>query len=166
MSDTFDVRFSFRGEAVGKMRNEVRVVSTAPTSGGTYDIATDEGSVHGGDATAPTPLHYFTAALAGCLMTQVRAFARRMGVQLDGLVVEGTTAWLGHLDSPAPYWTEPVRFDLEVHVDSPSPTEDVVALVEAAKKGCFVEQTLARGVAVGHRVVHGGTVRQLEDDAA
>jgi uncharacterized OsmC-like protein len=166
MSDTFDVQFSFRGEAVGKMRNEVHVVSTAPRSGGTFDIATDEGPAHGGDATAPTPLHYFTAALAGCLMTQVRAFAKRLGVQLDGLVVEGTTAWLGHLTSPAPYWTEPVRFDLQVHVDSPASTDEVVALVEAAKKGCFVEQTLARGVTVGHTVVHGEAVRQLHEAAA
>ena len=57
MKDTFDVQFAFYGEAVGKMRNEVRVVSTAPTSGGTFDIATDEGPMHGGDGTAPTPLH-------------------------------------------------------------------------------------------------------------
>lgn len=166
MSDTFDVQFSFRGEAVGKMRNEVRVVSTAPSSGGTYDIATDEGPLHGGDASAPTPLHYFTAALAGCLMTQVRAFAKRFDVQLDGLVVEGRTAWLGHRTAPAPYWTEPVRFDLEVQVDSPASTEEVVALVEAAKKGCFIEQTLARGVTLGHTIVHGGTVRELGEAVA
>lgn len=166
MSDTFDVQFTFRGEAVGKMRNEVRVVSTAPTSGGTYDIATDEGPVHGGDATAPTPLHYFTAALTGCLMTQIRAFARRLGVQVDGLVVDGTTQWLGHLTAPAPYWTEPVRFELVVHIDSPSSTDDVVALVEAAKKGCFVEQTLAKGVTVGHTVRHGDAELKLEESAA
>lgn len=95
MSDTFDVRFGFRAEATGKMRNEVRVTATVPASGGTYEIATDEGPMYGGDdASAPTPLHDFVAALAGCLMTQVRAFAPRLGVPLDALVVEGTASWL------------------------------------------------------------------------
>jgi len=94
MSDTFDVRFGFRAEATGKMRNEVRVTSTVPAASGTYEIATDESPMFGGDASAPTPLHYFVAALAGCLMTQVRAFAPRLGVPLDALVVEGTASWL------------------------------------------------------------------------
>lgn len=159
---TFDVVFSFRGVAVGKMRNEVRVVSDQPTTGGTFDIATDEGGFHGGDGTAATPLHYFTAALVGCFMTQMRAFARRLRVQLDGLTVEGRTVFLGHLQGRGPYVTEPVGFELEIHVESRDDTAAVLALVDAAKRGCFVEQTLARGVDVRHRLHHGGVITDVE----
>jgi uncharacterized OsmC-like protein len=159
---TFDVQFSFRGEAVGKMRNEVRVTAEAPASNGVFDIPTDEGASMGGDATAPTPLHYFTAALAGCFMTQMRFWAPQQGVQLDGLVVQGRTDFLGRRSGREPYVTEPVGFELEVHVDSPASGDAVLALVEVAKGSCFVEQTLAKGVEVRHRVHHAGRVTDAE----
>jgi organic hydroperoxide reductase OsmC/OhrA len=53
-----------------------------------------------------------------------------------------------------------------VHVDSAASTEDVRALVEAAKRGCFVEQTLARSVEVRHNPHHGKLVACLEDQTA
>ena len=162
MSSTFDVHFSFRGEAVGKMRNEVHVVAEVPAAGGAFDIATDEGAGMGGDATAPTPLHYFTAALAGCFMTQMRFWAARLDVTLEGLVVEGRTEFLGRRQGRGPYVTEPVGFELAVHVDSGSPHANVLALVEAAKGSCFVEQTLARGVPVRHRLHHDGRAVDVE----
>ena len=164
MTDTFDVHFSFRAEAVGKMRNEVMVTCEVPAAGGAFDIATDEGAQLGGDGTAPTPLHYFTAALAGCFMTQMRFWAARLDVQLDGLVVEGRTEFLGRRQGRSPYVTEPVGFELAVHVDSSSPHDNVLALVEAAKGSCFVEQTLAKGVPVRHRVHHDG--RSVDVEAA
>ena len=37
---------------------------------------------------APTPLHLFVAGLTGCLMTQMRNFAGRMGVTLNDLTVD------------------------------------------------------------------------------
>jgi uncharacterized OsmC-like protein len=53
-----------------------------------------------------------------------------------------------------------------VHVDSAASTEDVRALVEASKRGCFVEQTLARSVEVRHNPHHGNLVACLEDQTA
>lgn len=162
MASSFDVRFSYTGIAVGKMRNEVTVVAEVPSSGGTYEIATDEGSFLGGDATAPTPLHLFTAALTGCLMTQVRAFARRLDVHLDGLRVEGVTEWRAEVDDRRTHDATPVGFQVDVHVDSLSPAEAVLDLVQAARRACFVEQSLAPGVITAYRVHHGDAVRELQ----
>ena len=72
------VEFTCSGKAVGKMRNELEVNMTKPTQE-SFVLATDEGSFHGGDATAPPPLALFVASLTGCIMTQIRAFSKRMG---------------------------------------------------------------------------------------
>jgi uncharacterized OsmC-like protein len=162
MASSFDVRFSYTAHAVGRMRNEVTVVGEVPHGNGTYEIATDEGASLGGDATAPTPLHLFTAALTGCLMTQVRAFSRRLGVQLDGLRVEGITEWRAEIDDRRTHDAAPVGFQVDVYVDSPSPSAAVLDLVQAARRACFVEQSLAPGVITASRVHHAGEVKELQ----
>ncbi len=53
--------------------------------------------------------------------------------------------------------TSPVGFDLDVDIDSPASEEDLRRLLEAAKKGCFLEQTLSQGLNVGHRLKIDGT---------
>ena len=76
MPDTkrFDVIFEGKGVASGKMRNDISV--QWPAMKERFDLATDEGPFHGGDGTAPPPLALFTAALTGCIMTQIRAMTR------------------------------------------------------------------------------------------
>lgn len=159
---TIPVSFSFDARAVGRMRNEVTVDSVEPASGGVYHLATDEGPMHGGEASAPTPLHLFTAALAGCFLTQVRAFAKRLNVATDGLRVNGTAQWQATAERGEPYVSEPIGITLAVHVDSTAGTQALIDLIEAAKKGCFIEQSLAAGVQVRHELHHDGRVLDVE----
>ena len=85
MPQRAQVRFDCSGKAVGKMRNELSVLMKLPFQEGPFELATDEGSFHGGDATAPPPLALFVAGLTGCIMTQIRAFAKRLNVSLNDL---------------------------------------------------------------------------------
>ena len=62
-----EVKFTCNGQAVGKMRNELKVDMVSPIKE-SFHLATDEGSFHGGDATAPPPLALFIASLTGCIM--------------------------------------------------------------------------------------------------
>ena len=71
----FEVVFQGVGRSTGKMRNDIEV--EWPAMKERFELATDEGPFHGGDSTAPPPLALFTAALTGCLMTQIRAFSKR-----------------------------------------------------------------------------------------
>jgi len=41
-------------------------------------MASDEDGFHGGDGTAPLPLAYLAMGTTSCLMTQFRAFAKRL----------------------------------------------------------------------------------------
>ena len=151
---TFDVIFEGKGTASGKMRNDISV--EWPMMKESFELATDEGPFHGGDGTAPPPRALFTAALTGCLMTQIRAFAKRLKIELTGLEVGARLHWKGEQMGNDPYVTAPVAFSLDVEVDSSASEDDLRRLIAAAKKGCFIEQTLAEGIVVGHRLKLGG----------
>lgn len=148
--DPQTVIFTCSGQATGKMRNELDVKMTEPMEE-SFALATDEGPFHGGDATAPPPLALFVGGLTGCIMTQLRAFAKRMDVTIDDLRVETTVKW-GWVPKDRIYETHPKSFDIDIYLESASPLADQVALVTAAKKGCFVEQTLRQANSVNHRI--------------
>lgn len=147
---TFDIIFEGTGTSTGKMRNDIKVHFT--TMDETFDLATDEGPIHGGDGTAPPPLALFTAALTGCIMTQIRAFSKRLNVPIGTVTVNTRMHWQGEQTGRDPYTTAPVSFDLDIDFDSPASQDDQMRLMEAAKKGCFIETTLMKGISVGHRL--------------
>lgn len=146
----FDIVFEGVGRATGKMRNDISV--EFKTMGERFELATDEGAIHGGDGTAPPPLALFTAALTGCLMTQIRAFSRRLKIPVGAVEVAARLHWQGVQQGRDPYVSEPVGFALDVSLDSDASVEDQQRLIDAAKKGCFIEQTLAQGLTVEHRL--------------
>ncbi len=145
------VQFDCHGQAVGKMRNELEVNMKLPFEEGPFVLATDEGSFHGGDATAPPPLALFVAGLTGCIMTQIRAFAKRLGVSLNDLNTDVRVTWDWEAKGRV-YETAPHSFEIDVLIDSDDAQEKVVALIEAAKKGCFLEQTLGQSNTIRHRM--------------
>ena len=150
-TQTAVVQFDCSGRAVGKMRNELAVNMMLPLKEGPFELATDEGSFHGGDATAPPPLALFVGGLTGCIMTQIRAFAKRMGVNLKDLKVETRVQWNFEAKGRI-YETGPKAFDIDVLIESDDADEAVVALIHAAKKGCFIEQTLGQANHIRHRM--------------
>jgi len=151
--DVREVVFTCRGTATGKMRNELEVAMTAPMEEH-FTLATDEGAFHGGDATAPPPLALFVGALTGCLMTPIRAFAKRLRIPIADLRVETRAVWEWRAVAPV-YETAPRGFEIDVFIDSDAPVARLRELVAAAKKGCFVEQTLGRANTVRHRIRDG-----------
>ena len=149
------VTFTCEGRAVGKMRNELDVRMTEPMVE-RFSMATDEGPFHGGEATAPPPLAHFIAGLTGCIMTQIRAFAKRMDVVVDDLTVNAEVRWQWSPKGRI-YETAPKSFHIDVALDSSSPLDDQIALVQASKKGCFIEQTLGVANTVTHRIKSGNS---------
>lgn len=145
------VRFDCHGHATGKMRNELEVHMALPFQEGPFTLATDEGAFHGGDASAPPPLALFIGSLTGCIMTQIRAFAKRLRVNLNDLDVETRITWDWEAKGRV-YETAPLSFEIDVMIDSDDPAERVVELIETAKKGCFIEQTLGRANIIHHRM--------------
>ncbi len=150
-----EVQFNCRGQASGKMRNDLSVQMVKPFAESPIELATDEGAFHGGDASAPPPLAYFVAGLTGCIMTQIRAFAKRMDVTLNDLSVETRVVW-DWQKSGRVYETAPKSFDIDITIDSTDSDDKVIALINSAKKGCFIEQTLAQSNTVRHYLMRDG----------
>ena len=148
--DPLTVTFKCAGNATGKMRNDLDVRMVEPFEE-QFTLATDEGPFHGGDATAPPPLALFVGGLTGCIMTQLRAFAKRMDVIIDDLQVETTVKWKWMAKGRI-YETAPESFDIDILLSSPSETKRQIELVNAAKKGCFIEQTLSVPNTITHRI--------------
>ena len=145
------VRFDCHGTATGKMRNELTCRMALPYEEGPFEMASDEGPFHGGDSTAPPPLALFVGALTGCIMTQMRAFAKRLGVTVTDLKVDARVTWDWEAKDRV-YETAPHSFAIDVMLDSPDPEEAVRQVIETARKGCFIEQTLGVSNVIRHRI--------------
>ena len=152
----FNVSITADGAAVGKLRNEVTLTVHEPFQVERM-LATDEGKFQGGEDTSPTPLEFFLTGLVGCLMTQVRVFAKRLKIQCDDVHVVCRANWEAMPDSVGPYQGRPVGFEIDVDVSSPDDPERVAELVAAARRGCFVEQTVEKAIEMTHRLTVNGT---------
>jgi uncharacterized OsmC-like protein len=135
------------------MRNEVTGRQVEPSIEPEFNMASDEAEFHGGDGSAPLPLAYFCTGLITCLMTQIRAFSKRLEIKLEGVDVQATIKWKATSEGRNPYEASPVNFLLDM--DSDASLEDQTRLLEAAKKGCFIEATLANPIPVNHRIKQG-----------
>ena len=153
--NTFNVTYELHGRSVGKMRNEVTGRQIEPSIEAEFNMASDEAGFHGGEGTAPLPLAYFCTGLVTCLMTQIRAFAKRLRINLIGVDVKATIKWKATSKGRNPYEAAPVNFLLDVDMNSDASFEDQTRLLEAAKKGCFIEATLADPIPVNHRIKQG-----------
>jgi uncharacterized OsmC-like protein len=146
----FDVIFEAEGRNDAKFRNNVTVHKrlSHPVS---VELPTDEGPGHGGDVTAPYPLAYFACGLTACVMTQLRAFSRRLNIPLTEFSVSARCHWQAEQRGRGPYESAPVGFLLDVDLGSDASEADKRRLIEAAAKGCFIEQSLKPGL-VKHRL--------------
>lgn len=149
----FVVHFDAEGVNRAKFRNDITVHMRGPAPA-SYDLPTDEGPFHGGDGTAPYPLAYFASGLTACTMTQLRAFAKRLRLDLGPFKVDTRLKWQGEAEAGGPYVSAPLSFEMDVDLGNDLPLADRKRLLEAAIKGCFVEAVLQPGL-VKHRIKDG-----------
>ena len=147
---TFDVVIEAKAKAVGKARNEVTIHSLFSDT--YWDMPTDEGPYHGGESSAPPPLAYFVTGVTACLMTQIKAFSKRLNVQIDGVEVDARFHWQGTQVGRAPYSGRQREIELDIDIKSDAPPEDLKRVIEAAKEGCFAEQSVVNPFSIGHRL--------------
>lgn len=146
----FDVIFEAEGHNKSKFRNDVTVHmgGAAPQK---YFLPTDEGPLHGGDGTAPYPLAYFTSGLTACIMTQLRAFSKRLDIDVTEFTVNCRCHWEARQNGNMPYESAPVGFTLDIDLKGGASEADKRRLIQAAEKGCFIEVCLKPGI-VRHRL--------------
>jgi uncharacterized OsmC-like protein len=146
----FDVIFEAEGRNTSKFRNNVTVHMRGQHPRTDF-LPTDEGPIHGGDGTAPYPLAYFTSGLTACIMTQLRAFSKRLGIDVTEFSVNCRCHWRAEQVGGAPYQSSPVGFTIDIDLKGGASPDDKRRLVAAAEKGCFIEVCLKPGI-VRHRL--------------
>lgn len=141
----------FKGNAIntGSMRNDIDVIFESMDE--RFQLATDEGAFHGGRGTAPPPLALFTASLCGCVMTQIKAFGKKLNIQVSEIKIDATMEWNGTITDEGPYLAECKGYNLDIDIISNETLDRKKKLLNAAIKGCFIEASLKPGL-VKHRL--------------
>lgn len=151
-----DVIFEADGRNSGGFRNDITVRRRGGQPSETYELPTDEGPGHGGNSSAPYPLAYFTSGLTACVMVQLRAFAKRLKIDVQDINVNTSCHWERQQYGSAPYTSAPVAFVMDIELGPDVPEADQRRLLAAAEKGCFIEAALRPGV-MRHRLKLNGS---------
>lgn len=148
-----DVTFDVRARASGKLRSVIELSGRWP--GNKVEVVqmeTDESQAFGGEGTAAPPLAHFATALVGSLMSHIRKFAGLLGIPLDDVAISAAFKWGWRWTHDALYEARPDSIAIDIEIKSDAPEGDLLRLVDLAKKGCFIEQTMLQGVAISHRL--------------
>lgn len=132
-TETFQSKVSWAKEGV---------LSTATIRG--KEVLVDEPANLGGTDKGPNPVEYILAALGGCINVLVISFAEQFDVQVEDvdIAVEGDLnpdGFLGKDPDVRPGYEE-IRY--QINVDSPSPRENIDALLAHVEAFCPVKDTL------------------------
>jgi len=97
-------------------------------------------------------------------MTQLRTFAKRVDGGIEDLRVE-TKVSRQWTHKRRIYKTAPKPFHFGIFLESSAPVVRQVELIQTAKKGCSVEQTLSVANTISHRILtENGFARTLISD--
>ena len=148
---SFTLKFTGNATNKGSMRNDIDVSFESMNE--TFKLATDEGAFHGGKGTAPPPLALFTASLCGCIMTQIKAFGKKLKIEVNEIEIDASMEWQGEVLEEGSYKASCDGYNLDIDIISKEPIERKKKLLEAAINGCFIEASLKPGI-VKHRLKH------------
>ncbi len=112
-----------------------------------HRLVTDEPESLGGTASAPTPLDLLAAALAACVATTLRMFARRQGWQLGEITVQAVLV----SDARPPQCT--IAIELPAGL-----SEGQWRRLEYVARACAVHRTLEQGTVFDHSIAFTATV--------
>ena len=133
---SFTLKFTGNATNKGSMRNDIDVSFESMNE--TFKLATDEGAFHGGKGTAPPPLALFTASLCGCIMTQIKAFGKKLKIEVNEIEIDASMEWQGEVLEEGPYKANCDGYNLDIDIISEEPIERKKMLLEAAINGCFI----------------------------
>ena len=146
---SFTLKFTGNATNKGSMRNDIDVSFDSMNE--TFKLATDEGAFHGGKGTAPPPLALFTASLCGCVMTQIKAFGKKLKIEINEIEINASMEWQGEILEEGPYKASCEGYNLDIDIISEETIERKKKLLEAAINDCFIEASLKPGI-VKHRL--------------
>ena len=137
-------------------------IESAAPGGPSFEIFCDEGKALGGAETAPSPLAYFTAGVAFCLMTHITGYLRFTDLRIRKLRLEmrgNYVTSLGHVDRGGQGEGGCDSFESFLIIESDEPPERLIEFAAICERACIASQTIANAVPTSLRlVVNGNTL--------
>ena len=140
-----------------RLIENVSVESTFEQYGKTYTFYGDEAKSRGGYERGPSPMRYFLNGIAFCLQGWCAKGSAIAEVDIDSMEID-ITSFLdmrgehGFEEVPAnPQW-----LILDIRVGSPSPSEQVLEMVDWGISRCPLSVFVKKAVPVYERVSHNG----------
>lgn len=113
---------------------------------GRFAFVADEGSyMPGGEGTAPTPLSYFVAGLAMCILSQVSniAFRKKLKIRNERVKVLARFLESGSILGGTKRG-EAQSYEIEMFIDSDEDEAEILKMMSMAHRMCFAEDSLTR----------------------
>jgi len=116
-----------------------------------FRFTIDEPRERGGTNAGLSPLAYFLAGAASCLMTQYMKLAEEKGIQIDSM----KTIARGHFDRRIGGAFTDIEYDINMR--SPCNTDQMKSLTDEAEAMCYAHNTLKKAVLMKTSVTLNGT---------
>jgi len=109
-----------------------------------FKVGIDEPLELKGTNTAPNPVEMILTALGGCVAVTYRAYARKFGVEIEGLTInlEGDTVHGGWTDKEGRERRGFKQIRYEVKIKTNAPEEKIQQLHKLVKEKCSVSDML------------------------
>jgi uncharacterized OsmC-like protein len=124
-----------------------------------FEIYCDEGTPLGGEDKAPSPLAYFTAGAAFCLLTHISSYVRMKKLDIDRIKLEVKGKYMttmGQVATGGQGSGACEGFETHVIIDSTEPAEKVKQLVEVCENACMAMQTVVNAVPASTSLILNG----------
>ncbi len=147
--------------AVAKLLEDMHIEGRV----GKFHLESDEPAARGGTELGPTPLQYFVAGAAFCLITQIARFAPLYDVPLEEVQADVRAEFNAadkFITDGSNGAFEQVTYALTVR--SSAPPEQVRLLIEHAERACHAAQSLRQPVPVSLEVHLNGQLLPLTDE--
>ena len=115
-----------------------------------FKVDIDEPLELKGTNTAPNPVEMLLAVLGGCVAVTYRAYARKFGIEIEGLIInlEGDTVHGGWIDAEGKERSGFKQIRYEVQIKTKAPQEKVNQLHKLVEKKCSISDVLINPIEV------------------
>ncbi|WNZ58332.1 OsmC family protein [Microbulbifer sp. MKSA007] len=135
----------------GHHLKKATIFSNVP-NGGTWELICDEGTAVGGRGSAPSPIMYFSAGLALCMMSHIEMLAKLGGIKLKSVRLEQKTEFSTTLNfggiKPEEVFGKGDRVEIHLIVESDEPEEKLVKFMHCCRQACMSLQTVSSATPV------------------
>ncbi|GAA5442562.1 hypothetical protein Misp06_00736 [Microbulbifer sp. NBRC 101763] len=149
----------------GHHLKKATIFSNVP-NGGTWELICDEGTAVGGRGSAPSPIMYFSAGLALCMMSHVEMLAKLADIKLNSVRLEQKTEFSTTMNfggiNPEEVFGKGDQVEMHLIIESDESEEKLLEFAHCCRQACMSLQTVACATPVSTKLYLNNSERSFE----